>query len=295
MSQTVKSLLMLVAMCVGIFFARTVSAVDVALGGMIAPSSLFAMLFITFCCVDLRDLRFSMLHFWIVLFQIVTAIASYYLLLPFGLFLAQGIMICFAMPVAMAAVVVGRLLGAKVVTIATFSVVSNVVMAFFIPMFFTHIGSQGCSFALIFAKVAPLMILPPLVAQLFRFTLPSVTAWFSVRGGISYYLWLVSLTISVGRTVTYILNNIGSIDLSLGVMLSLGALFTCVVQYRVGRLLGIRYGEAVAGEQSLGQKNTILAIWMTQTFLSPIASIAPTTYVLWQNLINSYKIFRYKG
>ena len=40
----------------------------------------------------------------------------------------------------------------------------------------------------------------------------------------------------------------------------------------------------------MGQKNTILAIWMSQAYLNPIASVGPASYVLWQNIINSYQI-----
>ncbi|MFI3316300.1 MAG: transporter [Rikenellaceae bacterium] len=292
MNQYTKSILMLAAMSLGAIFSKSVTFVDSLASGMIAPALLFAMLFITFCCVDLRDLKFSMMHVWIVVFQLITAITSFYLLLPFGHIFAQGVMVCFIAPVAMAAVVVGRLLGAKVLTIATFTIVCNVVMAIFIPLFFIHIGSEGCSFAMILRRVAPLLIAPPILAQLIRYTIPSITSWFGQRGYLSYYIWLVSLVVTVGRTVNFVVNNINSIELLLAIALALGSLATCLIQYRVGRLIGCRYGDPAAGEQSLGQKNTILAIWMTQTFLSPVASIAPTAYVIWQNLMNSYKIYR---
>ena len=44
---------------------------------------------------------------------------------------------------------------------------------------------------------------------------------------------------------------------------------------------------------SLGQKNTVLAVWMAQSFLDPISSIAPTAYIVWQNFVNSYQIYRH--
>lgn len=59
------------------------------------------------------------------------------------------------------------------------------------------------------------------------------------------------------------------------------------------RSLGRRYGDAPAGGQSLGQKNTVLAVWMAQSFLDPISSIAPTAYIVWQNFVNSYQIYRH--
>jgi len=60
----------------------------------------------------------------------------------------------------------------------------------------------------------------------------------------------------------------------------------------MGRMIGAKYGERIAAGQALGQKNTIFAIWMAQTYLSPLVSIAPAAYVLWQNTINSYQIWK---
>jgi hypothetical protein len=36
----------------------------------------------------------------------------------------------------------------------------------------------------------------------------------------------------------------------------------------------------------------VLAVWMAQSFLNPISSIAPTAYIVWQNLVNSYQIYK---
>lgn len=286
---------MLLTMVIGAIFANQIEIVNQLSCNMLSPFLLFSMLFVTFCSVDLRDLRFSAMHFWIILFQLAVGVGSYYLLLPlFGEVIAQGIMICLITPVAMAAVVICQMLGGSVVTIASFSVVCNVVMALFIPFFFTHIGGEGCSFMMILAKVTPLMVLPPLVAQLLRFVAPAITTWFSKRSSFSYYLWLMALTISIGRTVIFISRNQESIDLWVGIALAIGALITCLLQYRVGNYIGSHFGDPIAGQQSLGQKNTILGIWMMQSFLSPIASIAPTSYIIWQNILNSYMIYKYK-
>ena len=51
--------------------------------------------------------------------------------------------------------------------------------------------------------------------------------------------------------------------------------------------IGRYYGDPVSSGQGLGQKNTILAVWMAQTYLHPLTAIAPSGYILWQNMINS--------
>ena len=70
------------------------------------------------------------------------------------------------------------------------------------------------------------------------------------------------------------------------------ALVICLLQFKLGRMIGRRYGDAAAGGQSLGQKNTVLAVWLSQAFLDPISCVAPTAYIVWQNLVNSYQIYR---
>ena len=74
--------------------------------------------------------------------------------------------------------------------------------------------------------------------------------------------------------------------------MAFAALLLCVAQFALGRWIGKKYGETIAGGQGLGQKNTILAIWMAQVYLSPLSSIGPAAYVLWQNSINSWQLWR---
>lgn len=66
----------------------------------------------------------------------------------------------------------------------------------------------------------------------------------------------------------------------------------CCAQFYYGRKIGGINGDKVVGGQGLGQKNTILAVWMTITYLNPLASIGPAAYVFWQNTINSWQLYR---
>ena len=108
---------------------------------------------------------------------------------------------------------------------------------------------------------------------------------------ISFYMWLASLLVIIGRTTAFII-DLHDASLSTELWLAFAALVICLAQFKVGRMLGRRYGDAPAGGQSLGQKNTVLAVWMAQSFLDPIASIAPTAYIVWQNFVNSYQLWK---
>ena len=54
--------------------------------------------------------------------------------------------------------------------------------------------------------------------------------------------------------------------------------------------MGRRYDMQVTVAQSLGQKNTVFAIWMGYTFLNPVTSIAGGFYSVWHNIYNSYQL-----
>ena len=200
-------------------------------------------------------------------------------------------MICVLAPVAMAAVVIGGMLGANVTTMATYSLICNMVIALVAPMLLSFVGADHATFLAILSRVGPVLVLPFVCAQLCRKFLPGAAFWVSKHSQISFYMWLVSLVVVIGRTTAFII-DLENAEPWTEIELGLVAMVICVVQFGVGRMLGRRYGDAAAGGQSLGQKNTVLAVWMAQSFLNPISSIAPTAYIVWQNFVNSYQIYK---
>ena len=289
--RNVKTVAMPTAMVVGALLCRPVTALEGWTHQMITPSLIFLMLFVTFCRVKPRQMKPSMLHFWLLLFQVVVSVAVYFLLLPLNPIVAQGAMICVLAPVAMAAVVIAGMLGANVPTMATYSLVCNMVIALVAPVVLSLAGTGACSFTQILARIAPLLIMPFAAAQFCRFVLTGAAKWIGDHSQISFYMWLVSLVVIIGRTTAFIL-DLHDASPATGLWLAFAALVICLVQFKVGRSLGRRYGDAPAGGQSLGQKNTVLAVWMAQSFLDPISSIAPTAYIVWQNFVNSYQIWK---
>lgn len=287
----VKTLAMPAAMLLGALMCRPVSALEAWSGQMITPTLIFLVLFVTFCRVKPRQMRLSMMHLWLLLFQIVVCIGVYFALRPVNAIVAQGAMICVLAPVAMAAVVIAGMLGANVATMATYSLLCNMTIALVAPVILTFAGSGACSFAQILARIAPLLIMPFAAAQFCRLVLPGVAAWVADHSRISFYIWLLSLVVIIGRTTAFIIDLRGTSPAT-ELWLAFVALVICLVQFKVGRMLGRRYGDAAAGGQSLGQKNTVLAVWMAQSFLDPISSIAPTAYIVWQNFVNSYQLWK---
>ena len=258
---------------------------------MVTPVLIFLMLFVTFCRVRPSEMRLSMLHGWLLLFQTIACVGVYFLLLPLDRTVAQGAMICVLAPVAMAAVVIGGMLGANVATMATYSLLCNMAVALLAPAVLSFAGTGACSFAGMLARIVPLLVLPFAAAQCCRAVLPGVAGWVAAHSQISFYLWLVSLAVVIGRTTAFLI-DLHDASAATELWLAAAALAICLVQFKTGRAIGRRYGDPAAGGQSLGQKNTVLAVWMAQSFLDPISSVAPTAYIVFQNFVNSYQIWR---
>ena len=292
-SQNIRTLAMPLAMVVGVALCRPLAVVEEVTQNTLTPMLIAAMLFITFCRVDIRQMRLSWSHLWMLLIQFVGAAIVYYAVTPLlGETVGQGAMICVMAPIAMAAVVIGGMLGGNVTMMVTYSLICNLVTALVAPYMLHAFGNGSCTFMEIIARVAPTLIAPFVAAQLCRWLLPKVAAWFSAHSSISFYLWLISLILVMGRTTVFILDT--NADAMVEVELALVALVLCIVQFKTGRFLGRYTGDVVATTQSVGQKNTIFAIWLSLNFLNPIASIAPTAYIVWQNLINSGQMWKHE-
>ena len=261
----------------------------------LAPYLIFVMLLITYCRVDPKEFRVTSLSRGLLAVQIPGAVAVYLALLPVDPALAQGTFICVFCPTATAAPVITGMLGGSVARLATFSIISNMTVAILAPVMFSLMGTEAeigfvDSVALIATKVVPLLVLPLLAAFLLRRFVPKAHEAIATRQTWSFYIWAVSLFIVVGRAVSFVMSEPPAMVPTM-LWLALLSGVVCCAQFYVGRKIGARAGDKIAGAQGLGQKNTVLAIWMALTYLNPVASVAPAAYVAWQNTINSIQLY----
>ncbi len=262
------------------------------------PVLIFILLLFTFNKLEPRQLGLSRLHLILLGVQLVLASGLYFCLRPFSELQAQGVMICLFCPTASAAAVITGLLRGNVAFVTSYTLVSSLLVALLSPFVFSYVQDMGgvdflSSSLVIFQKVFPLLLGPLLLAWLIRYLLPPVQVAMQKIAPYSFFVWVFALMIVTARMV----NSIKGLPYSeYGDLffLSMGSLVCCILQFALGKYLGSRYGDTIAAGQSLGQKNTILAIWMTQAFLNPMVSFAPSMYILWQNIINSIQVARVK-
>jgi BASS family bile acid:Na+ symporter len=286
-----RTVSMPLGMVVGALLCRPIVAIDAWSSGWITPLLIFVMLFFTYCRVDITKMRVTMMHFWLFAAQIVGSMVIYSICQPLGTVVAQGAMICALAPIAMAAVVIGGMLGANIENMTTYSLLCNIATAFVAPFLLSWVGNGECTLMQILSKVAPLLVAPFVAGQFCRFITPKFAGWVADHSRYSFYIWLVSLMIVVGRTTAFVIDH-SATDAKTEIVLAAISAVICLLQFALGRKIGAKYGDRVAGGQSLGQKNTILAVWMAQSFLSPLSAVAPTAYIVWQNIVNSYQIYK---
>jgi len=279
-----------IAMCFGAVFYKFFGMLSV-----LTPYLIFSMLFLTYCSMKMKDVKLTWLHFWLLLIQFGGSLGVYFLIVPFNELLAQGAMVCVMASTGTAAPVVTGMLKGDVASVTAYSLASNLLLALLAPVVFSFIGTNRSlpfldSFRAISEQVMVLLLSPFLLALVLRKFIPVVTEKIGSYSGLAFYLWSLALCIVTGRTVEFILKQNAANHL-MEVLIGIAAAVVCIGQFLSGRAIGRFYNNTIAGGQSLGQKNTILAIWMAQMFLNPIASIGPGAYVLWQNMVNSFQVW----
>ena len=267
--------------------------------GILQPTLIFGMLFVTFCKVKPADLTPCRWHATLLLVQVgvfalCAAVLILFPMLP-GRLLMESAMICFICPTACAAAVVCAKLGGHAAHLITYILLINLAAALFIPLIVPLVNPhEGQTFLttsiLIIRQVFPTLICPLLLAWIIRYTMPRLALRLQNTGDTAFYLWTVALTMAIAVTTRSIMHSHVALPTLLGI--ALVTLCCCWIQFAIGRRIGKPSGDHIAAGQGIGQKNTVFAIWMAYTFLTPITAIAGGFYSVWHNIFNSYQLYR---
>lgn len=293
--QKSKSYVLPIAIILGLLLHNTCAAFSV-----VVPYIIFTILLLTFTAVDIRKLRFKPLFIWIILFQVVVSLGGYYLLrlLHVNEIVAEGVLIGVLCPVAASVAVVSTMLGADRNTVTSYTVIGNLMVSLVAPIYFSFIGVNQdmpfwASFMQILRRIGTVIGLPFFIALALQLCLPKVNRIISRYKGLAFYLWAVALLLTLGQTIHFIFLN-GEGNWSSILWLGISALLFCILQFGLGKWIGHKYGDTIAGGQLLGQKNSAMGIWMANHYLHPLASVYLAFYSVFQNLFNSWQLW-YQG
>ena len=263
------------------------------------PVVLFALLYVTFCKIEIKEMKPKAWHFVLQLIRTSLALLMVIAICLFGKnyeakVILEGAFICFICPTAAAVAVVTEKLGGSIGSLTTYTVIANIFTMIIIPFLFPMVEKGAdVSFLymsmMVFRNVTTVLVVPLLLALLSRKFLPRFVDKVKSVKDLGFYMWCFNLTILMGETLRNFLHS--TVSGWILALLLIVPLAVCLVQFAIGKAVGRHWDASISAGQALGQKNTIVGIWLTLTFLNPLAAVAPGAYVVWQNLVNGWQLW----
>lgn len=205
--------------------------------------------------------------------------------------LLGGAIICLCPP-ANAAPAMAKVLGGNPVLALKIFLSGNVIACFSIPLIYGYLTGTDASFTdvamRIFNSIQPIISIPLAIALGLRSFYPELADKAARFQKYTLIVWTISVFAILAKA-SYDIREMGFAELwNSGKlpMLALVALILCIVQFTVGWFSDKKH--PIESSQSMGQKNTTLVIWISSLYAGPVAAIAPTCYVIWQNLVLSW-------
>ncbi|MCR5029268.1 MAG: hypothetical protein K6A31_08445 [Fibrobacter sp.] len=205
--------------------------------------------------------------------------------------LLGGAIICLCPP-ANAAPAMAKVLGGNPVLALKIFLSGNVIACFSIPLIYGYLTGTDASFTdvamRIFNSIQPIISIPLAIALGLRSFYPELADKAARFQKYTLIVWTISVFVILAKA-SYDIREMGFAELwNSGKlpMLALVALILCIVQFTVGWFSDKKH--PIESSQSMGQKNTTLVIWISSLYAGPVAAIAPTCYVIWQNLVLSW-------
>ena len=256
------------------------------------------LLFFQFVRISPHDLTLSRWHWGALLIQVGSflGLAALSTCTAGNLrMLLECAMLCMICPTASAAGVITDRLGGNLAATVTYLVIINVAATLLVPLviplvnpsstlgFWAYVGH-------IARKVFPILILPGLVAWVIRYTTHRLQRTLMRWAPNSFYVWGLCLTLAmVLATRALLLSGLGLWAVGGIVLVSMAC---CFIQFFAGRKMGKGHVDSITAGQTLGQKNTGFLIWLGYNYLTPVTSVAGGLYAIWQNLFNSWELYR---
>ncbi len=253
---------------------------------------LMFMLFMSFLWIKVSLKIFSKKEVYFVLLANLLIWALWYLLLyKFDSKLALIALMVWMTPTATASPAVLRFLKWKVDFAISAVLVTNIVIAIIFPFIFKTISDIDISLWSLLIQILTVILVPLLLAQLLQYTLPKKTEIILKYKNLSFYAWLLVCFVAVAKASNFIQNS--DTNTSYIILIASVSAAICLISFKVWSLLG---GKKLKLEtsQTLGQKNTMLTLWIAMTYFWPLIALGPITYLVWHNLYNAFKLSRCK-
>ncbi len=282
--------------------ARSV-AILVAIGiGLLVPVagqlsflirySLMAMLFFSFLEVRFSFKLVQRVHLLVVALNLSLPLLLFAILHPFNPQIALAVFAIAVAPTAAVAPVMAGFLRGNVSFVTAAVLLTSPTVALVLPFMLPLVVGRQADISIIQVAlpIVSIIFLPLLASLALRWSWPGGASWLKQYSGYSFILFLFNVFVAAASAAQFA-HEQGSSALSLFAGIGLAIALLCLLQFRIGEWIG-RPGLQVEASLSLGRKNTMFGIWLALTFISPVAALGPMFYILYQNLYNSWQLYR---
>ena len=287
-SPLLRPAMIVIPLVLGIFFPQAAVLKPLIRWGMIA------MLFMVYLQLDLRELKPRLAHWTILAANLGVGIAGYLVFKALGQReLAWAAFFTGITPTATAAPVIMNFLNGRVGFVVSGLVITNVGISLaLLPLIPAVTGNMSWAFALdVFKNLVVIMVLPCVAALIVRKFRPEATAWPKKFKMLSLSIWSLLLFIISAGASQFLRSNAQVSPFVVVEIAGIAALI-CAVNFTLGYWIVPRDLRR-EGSQTLGQKNTMLTLYLAMTFASPLAALGPTFYVICHNTWNACQLFMY--
>lgn len=202
-------------------------------------------------------------------------------------------------PPANAAPAMAKMLGGSASLALKIFLSGNLIACFSIPLVFGYLTGSDASLSevsmKIFNTIQPIISIPLAFALGLRAFYPELADRAAKYQKYTMFVWTISVFFILAKA-SYDIREMGFLDLwNSGKlpMMAVVSLVLCLLQFWLGWVCE-RGRRPIEGSQSMGQKNTTLVIWVASLYAGPVVALAPTCYVVWQNLVLTYMTAKIK-
>jgi len=256
--------------------------------------ALMIMLFFAFLDINIKRSVLKVSHLWILLANGLIAAGSYGVVYLFSPQLAPTAFITGIMPTAVAATVIIGFLRGETSYVVFAVLLTNVAVALLLPFIlpFIIVTDTPVQTLDIVIPVFTVILLPLFIALISRRMFPVLVDKLIPFRPYTFYLFAANVYLATARASQFIRYDLESGWEIVG-MIALLTFGIFVLNFLIGNWIGFP-SQRYEGQQALGRKNTMFGIWVALTFIGPLAALGPVTYILFQNIFNSYQMWKVK-
>lgn len=252
------------------------------------------MLYFSFLDVKVEKKVVQKIHFVILATIIFSPIALYLIAKYFDGYLAEAVFITAFAPTAIAAPVIISLKKGKVEFVMFSLLLNNIVISLLLPFvlpFIVH-TSNPITVGQVLYPVLITISIPFVLAQLTKLLIPHLWEKLVNWKDSTFYILVLNVYLATSDATMYIRTELTS-NLSIVFMIATASGLLCISYFYLGRIIGGKEFSAEAS-QSLGQKNNAFTLWISLTFIGPLAALGPVFYVLFQNIYITWQLYKHK-